>query len=204
VRRSAELDHPSVVSLVQGLVRIPSRGGIDSYGPILELILGWLSDRGLAARLLKDTSDQHVGVACDVTGGGPGPRYVLDACADTAPFEDLEAWRHEPTSGIIEDGWLYGLGAADSKAGVAIFAHLAARLQSMADTLHGDVTMLFDVDEHSGGFGGVRTYFADEKAARQVAGVMIGYPGTDQLVVGGRGFLRARITCRAHSGHTGI
>jgi len=32
---------------------------------------------------------------------------------------------------------------------------------------------------------------------------MIGYPGTDELVIGGRGFLRAEITTRGEAGHTG-
>jgi succinyl-diaminopimelate desuccinylase len=184
-------------------VSLPSRGGIDDYTPVLALLAGWFASRGLASRQLTDPTGRPVGVVCDVEGGTPGPRYVLDACADTAPFGDVEAWRHAPTSGVIEDGWLYGRGAGDSKAAVAIFAHLAARLQRQAAQLRGSLTVLFDVDEHSGGFGGAKAYFGDDGNTRDVAGVMIGYPGTDHLVVGGRGFLRARITCRGRSWQTG-
>jgi succinyl-diaminopimelate desuccinylase len=32
---------------------------------------------------------------------------------------------------------------------------------------------------------------------------MIGYPGIDELVIGGRGFLRAQLTVRGTAGHTG-
>jgi succinyl-diaminopimelate desuccinylase len=60
--------------------------------------------------------------------------------------------------------------------------------------------VVFDADEHTGRFGGAKAYFGN---VHDVAGVMIGYPGPDELVVGGRGFLRARITVRGRAGHTG-
>jgi succinyl-diaminopimelate desuccinylase len=203
VRRAAAEDHPGVVTLIQDLVRVPSRGGIDDDEPVLDLIAGWLSARDLSARQLHDHAGRLVGIACDVTGARPGPHYVLDACADTAPFGDENAWRHPPTSATIEDGWLYGRGAADSKAAIAVFAHLAARLHTQTRHLHGTLTTLFDADEHTGNFGGAKAYFAEPVGSPQVAGVMIGYPGPDQVVAGGRGFLRARLTCHTRSGHTG-
>jgi succinyl-diaminopimelate desuccinylase len=202
--RCATEDYDSVVSLIQQLVRIPSRGGLDPYEPILDVIRTWLTDRGLTARLLiEKTTGRTVGVVCDVPGAHPGPRYVLDACADTAPFGDPAAWRHSPTSGVIEDGWLYGRGAADSKAAIAIFMHIAVRIHHQAARLRGILTLLFDVDEHTGRFGGAKTYFDSDNAPHDIAGVMIGYPGQDYLIVGGRGFLRARITVHGRAGHTG-
>ncbi|OLB76928.1 MAG: hypothetical protein AUI14_17525 [Actinobacteria bacterium 13_2_20CM_2_71_6] len=204
IRQWADEDHASVVALTQQLVQIPTRGGVDPYAPILDVMLTWFSDHDLAARPLHDnTTGQVVGVVCDVAGTDPGPRYVLDACIDTAPFGDLAAWRHPPTSGAIEDGWMFGRGTADSKAAVAIFAHIAARMRRQADRLQGTLTVLLDADEHTGGFGGAKTYFGGPGAPDDVAGVMIGYPGTDKIVVGGRGFLRARMTVRGESGHTG-
>ncbi|MGW2849739.1 peptidase dimerization domain-containing protein [Streptomyces sp. NPDC001274] len=62
--------------------------------------------------------------------------------------------------------------------------------------------MLLDVDEHTGGFGGAHAYLADPVAPRP-AGVMIGYPGMEDVVVGGRGLWRAEITVHAPSGHSG-
>ncbi|GGY08698.1 M20/M25/M40 family metallo-hydrolase [Streptomyces tanashiensis] len=62
--------------------------------------------------------------------------------------------------------------------------------------------MLLDVDEHTGNFGGARAYLADPHVARP-AGVIIGYPGMDEVVVGGRGLWRATIAVHAPSGHSG-
>src|SRR5215472_18701007 len=87
-REAALQDHGSVVTLAQELVRIPSRGGIDPDGPVLECMAAWLEDHGLGGRCLAGPGGSTVALACEVTGARPGSRYVLDACLDTAPFGD--------------------------------------------------------------------------------------------------------------------
>jgi succinyl-diaminopimelate desuccinylase len=196
----AHRDHWSVVDLARDLVRIPSRAGADPSGPVLDVMSGWLAGQGLAPRLLTGQGGEAVALVCEV-GGGPGPRYVLDACLDTAPFGDETAWTHPPLSGRIDQGWLHGRGSSDSKTGASIFAHIAARLAKT--DLAGTLTLLFDLDEHTGGFGGARAYFEGPDAPDQVAGVMIGYPGPDYLVTGGRGVLRAEISVHGVAGHSG-
>jgi succinyl-diaminopimelate desuccinylase len=198
VDRWAAEDHAGVVALTQQLVRISSRGGIDPYQPALDALRDWFTAHELPTRTLGTT--EPLGLVCDVHGAQAGPRYVLNACVDTAPFGDTTAWRHPPTSGMIEDGWLYGRGAADSKAAAAVFAHIAARLSRQRDRLHGTLTVLLDADEHTGRFGGARAFFS---GTNDVAGVMIGYPGYDHLVIGGRGFLRARVVVHGRARHTG-
>jgi succinyl-diaminopimelate desuccinylase len=203
VHAQAVEDHQSVTELIQRLVRVPSQGGVDPYDPILDLLAGWLSERDLSPRYLLDDGGAKVGLVCDVASARPGPRYVLDACVDTAPVGDERTWRHRPMSGVIEDGWLYGRGAADCKAGAAIFAHAAVRLHRQAAGLCGTLTLLYDADEHTGRFGGAKRYFAGPDRPGDVAGVMIGYPGLSKVVVGGRGFLRAMLTVRGQSAHSG-
>lgn len=204
IRSAAEEDHQSVISLVQELVQISTRGGIDSYDEIIEYVLRWLHHHDLSARQLVDKETSRViGLVCDMNGNYPGPRYVLNACLDTAPFGDVSAWRHSPTSGAIEDGWLFGRGAADSKAAIAIFMHIARCLRERMSHMRGVLTLLFDADEHTGGFGGAKQYFSDHEKLHDINGVMIGYPGIDELVIGGRGFRRAKITVRGEAGHIG-
>ena len=150
----------AVVQLTQALVRVPSRSGIDSYDPVLDHMAAWLADHGLTCHRLAgpDGADSRA----DMRGArrrGRVPRYVLDACLDTAPFGEEAAWTYPPASGEITDEWLHGRGSSDSKAGAAIFAHVAARLRDMAGASGGSVVLLFDVDEHTGGFGGAKAYF---------------------------------------------
>jgi succinyl-diaminopimelate desuccinylase len=203
VLAAAKEDHESVIELTRDLVTIPSRGGIDPYEPVLDQISHWLAQRGLPATVLKDATDATVGLTCEVGGSRPGPRWVLDACLDTASFGDEHAWTYPPTSAVIDDGWLYGRGSADSKSGAAVFSHIAARLAAATDQLYGTLVLLFDVDEHTGGFGGARRYFEGPGAPTDVAGVMIGYPGLDKLVVGGRGVHRAQLHVHGIASHSG-
>jgi succinyl-diaminopimelate desuccinylase len=201
--RAAREDRESVVELTRQLVRLPSRAGIDPYGPVLQSMSAWLTGHGLNPRQLTAADGETVAMVCEITGGRPGPSYVLDACLDTAPFGNETAWTYPPTSGAIHAGWLHGRGACDSKAGAAIFAHVAARLLPGSDQLAGSLVLLFDVDEHSGHFGGARAYFEGPAAPDRVDGVMIGYPGPDYVVTGGRGVLRARLYVHGVASHSG-
>lgn len=201
--RAAREDRDSVVELTRQLVRVPSRAGIDPYGPVLECMSAWLDGHGLRPWQLPAAGGQTVAMVCQITGGRPGPRYVLNACLDTAPFGDEAAWTYTPTSGEIDGGWLHGRGACDSKAGAAIFANAAARLAPVRDQLAGSLVVLSDVDEHTGQFGGARAYFEGADARDSVDGVMIGYPGPDHVVTGGRGVLRARLHVHGVASHSG-
>ena len=189
-----------IVELAQQLIRRPSRGGIDDYAPVLSVLESWLTTRELPHRRLYDDAGTCTGLLMEVSGDLPGPWWTLDACVDTAPYGDEGAWSFPPDSGDVVDGWLRGRGAADSKLAAAMFCAIAAELHGR--TFRGGLAVLLDVDEHTGGFGGARAYLADPAAVRP-AGVMIGYPGPDEVVVGGRGFWRATITVHAQAGHSG-
>ncbi|GAA1034329.1 MULTISPECIES: M20 family metallopeptidase [Amycolatopsis] len=203
VQAAAREDFESVVALTRELVAIPSRGGIDPYDPALNRLSAWLRERGLPVSVLTDKTGAVVGLVCEIAGAHPGPRWVLDACLDTAGFGDENAWTHPPTSAVVQDGWLHGRGSADSKSGAAIFSHIAARVAAVTEHLHGTLVLLIDVDEHTGGFGGAKRYFEGPDAPDDVAGVMIGYPGMDKLVVGGRGVHRARLHVHGLASHSG-
>lgn len=192
----------SVVDLAQELIRRPSRGGIDDYAPVLAVLESWLTERSLPHRRLHDEHGQLVGLLVEIAGDRPGRWWALDACVDTAPFGDESAWSFPPTIGDVAGQWLRGRGAADSKLAASAFCHIAADLHRNASRLKGGLAVLLDVDEHTGGFGGARAYLADPSAERP-AGVMIGYPGLDEVVVGGRGLWRAVIAVHAPAGHSG-
>ncbi|MFV2199150.1 M20 family metallopeptidase, partial [Nocardiopsis sp. LOL_012] len=201
--RRARHDLDSVLALTRDLVRIPTRGGIDPYGPAVDHLHEWMAAQGLRPRVLRDGTGAALALTATVRGARPGPTWVLDACLDTAPFGDEAAWRHPPTSGAVEDGWLWGRGAADSKAAVSVFCHLAAHLRADASSLRGDLVVLFDLDEHTGGFGGAKRFFDAADTPADIGGVMIGYPGMDKLVVGGRGVYRVRLRVHGVASHSG-
>jgi succinyl-diaminopimelate desuccinylase len=192
----------AVVDLASELIRCPSRAGLDDHRPVLAVLEDWLTGRGLPCRRLHDGARRPVALLVEIAGGRPGPWWALDACVDTAPYGDESAWSFPPAAGDVVDGRLRGRGAADSKLAAALFCHIAAELHGRAGRLRGGLAVLLDADEHTGGFGGARAYLADPDAVRP-AGVLIGYPGLDEVVVGGRGLWRARIAVHGTSGHSG-
>lgn len=189
-----------IAALTQALVRLPSQGGIDPATPILHFMADRLHGLGLAPALLADERGEPVALTAEVAGGRPGPAWVLDACIDTAPVTDRAVWTVDPFAGVVRDGWLYGRGAADCKVAVASFAHLAAALARDAGQLAGRLILLYDADEHTGRFGGIRRFLAERP---DIAGVMVGYPENDAVNIGARGFWRARVEVHGRAQHSG-
>jgi succinyl-diaminopimelate desuccinylase len=176
-------------------VATPSCGGIDPPGDVLRIAHDWLQANRLRPRLLG-----NLAVLVEIEGANAGPMLCLDACIDTAPAGDPAMWRASPFAGTVHDGRLWGRGAADSKAGVAILAHVARHFHEQPPAC-GKVQVLFDADEHTGRFGGVRAYL--DATERLPDGVSLGYPGNDCVVVGSRGFLRSKVVFGGKAAHSG-
>jgi len=192
----------SMAELLGTLVAHPSRAGVDAPEPVLRVIADWLHAHAIPHAWLRDAAGRPLGLWGEIAGARPGPAYLLDATADTAPFGDPQAWRHPPDRATIEDGWMYGRGAADSKAGIAVFCHVLAELLPQMPRLAGTLCFVFDAEEHSGSFAGIRRYM-DVRGGAPLAGAMIGYPGNDRLITGARGCLRARLAIHGMGAHSG-
>jgi succinyl-diaminopimelate desuccinylase len=80
---------------------------------------------------------------------GLGPTIALNAHGDVVP--PGEGWTHDPYGGEIEDGKLYGRGAAVSKSDFASFTFAVRALESLQAPLKGGVELHFTYDEEFGG-----------------------------------------------------
>lgn len=191
----------SILSLLQELVRTPSRAGVDSFAPIFGVLTDWFTRQCVPFQLLEDQAKGVVALVCKIRGRRPGAsQIVLNATVDTVGFGDRNAWALEPTSAAIDKGWLHGRGSADSKAAVAIFSHLASAFRDRE--LDDSVSFVFDAYEHTGEFSGIRAFLADQHDP--IAGVMIGYPGLRNIGAGARGFWRATINVSGIAAHSGF
>jgi succinyl-diaminopimelate desuccinylase len=191
----------SIISLASDLVRLPSRAGIDSPEPVLRHAHQWLAGQGLEPELLKNEGGEIVGLYGRVRAAAPGPVLCLDACIDTAPFGDEALWSRPPASGLVADSRLWGRGASDSKMGVAILSHVVRDLVQGGAIERGGIDLLFDADEHTGRFGGVRAYLA--AIHRPPDGALLGYPDNAELIRGSRGFHRVRLVVAGRAAHSG-
>ncbi len=190
----------AILDLTRTLVAVPSQAGIDSSGPILIAIARFLDANGLKPRMLSDADGSPVALITEVIGAGDGPTICLNACGDTAPAGDPATWSSPPFEPTEREGWLFGRGAADSKVAIATFCHLAVSLAGERDQLAGRLLLLFDCDEHTGGFGGVKALL---RSKPDLAGVMIGYPNDSAINIGARGFYRSQVVVHGRAEHSG-
>lgn len=192
----------SLLELTRNLVRLPSSSEVHSPEPVLEAIGTFLAEAQIHYEIVRGSRGEPLAGRASIACGKPGNAYLLNAPADTAAVGDPGAWRHAPFAAQEEDGWLYGRGSADSKGGIAVFCHVAREIRQRAQSLRGSLILVFDADEHSGAFSGIRRAVED-LPAHSVAGAFIGYPGQDRVIVGCRGFFRTSVRVHGVSAHSG-
>lgn len=193
----------SMVEYLRQLIAIPSPTGSDDASAIVQAVGAWLDENSVCHQLLG-SRDKPKAIVINPPSGPGDEVLLLNACLDTAPVGDRAQWQYPPFGAVEHEGWLYGRGSADSKAAVAVFSDIARTTPLTArPSLDGRlrrVTIVFDNDEHSGRFGGIKAYTAKFGFPAFCA---IGYPGPGHIVVGSRGFYRTVLTLRGALGHSG-
>ncbi|TVP50077.1 MAG: ArgE/DapE family deacylase [Halomonas sp.] len=91
---------------------------------------------------------------------GPGPTIALNAHGDVVPPGG--GWSKDPYGGVVEDGWLYGRGAAVSKSDFVTYAYALKALIETRALAAGCVELHFTYDEESGGFTGPAWLLSEE------------------------------------------
>lgn len=86
-------------------------------------------------------------------GKAAGPAFILNAHIDTAPVENSASWAHPPFSGHIDNGRLYGRGALDDKAGVAMMFMLAEAFLRADVSLPGRLILESVIEDEDTGNG---------------------------------------------------
>jgi acetylornithine deacetylase/succinyl-diaminopimelate desuccinylase-like protein len=163
---------PSARADLEDLVRIPSVSADPAAAPQLDR-----SARAVAA-LLSSAGLPEVEILT-VPGGQPAvlarrpappgaPTVLLYAHHDVQPTGPAAAWDTDPFQPAERGGRLYGRGAADDKAGIAV--HLAA-LRAYGDLLPVGVTVLVEGEEEIG--SPTLEPFLDAYASRLGADVVV-------------------------------
>jgi acetylornithine deacetylase len=132
-------------------------------------------------------------------GAGGGKSIILNGHIDVVPVGDESNWRHDPFSGVIECGKLYGRGATDMKGGKVALLMAIESLIANGIKLKGDVIFQSVIEEESGGAGTLaavlRGYNAD--------GAIIPEPTNMKLFPKQQGSMWFRITVKGRAAHGG-
>lgn len=132
-------------------------------------------------------------------GSGGGKSIILNGHIDVVPVGDEKNWKHDPFSGAIECGKLYGRGATDMKGGNVALLMAIESLIANGIKLKGDVIFQSVIEEESGGAGTLaavlRGYQAD--------GAIIPEPTNMKIFPKQQGSMWFRITVKGRAAHGG-
>lgn len=153
------IDLDSVISDTQQLIAIDSTNPGALEGACADWVEARLSELGLTVTR-HPVAPGRDNLSVIVPGADRGaPRFVLVSHMDTVPVG--EGWTRPPFGGVIEDGLLYGRGACDMKAGLALSIGLVDALVRTGTTPPSDVVAFFTVDEEAPEMLGAHQLVAD-------------------------------------------
>jgi acetylornithine deacetylase/succinyl-diaminopimelate desuccinylase-like protein len=140
------------VAVLQRLVRMNTVNPPGNERPAQEYLAGLLEQAGLEVSLLGPDPERPNLVA-RLRGRGPGPTLGLLSHVDTV-VADPAGWRHDPWSGALDEGCVWGRGALDMKSQTAAEAVAACSLAREGwRPEHGDLLVISVSDEEVDGTG---------------------------------------------------
>ncbi len=188
------------VALTAELIRCPSvtpaEGGAIA---LLEALLGGTGfvtnrvDRGGIANLFARWGDA-------------APVFGFNGHTDVVPPGDLQAWKHDPFEGVIENGAIHGRGAADMKSGVAAFVAAAIDFVTLSPP-DGSLILTITGDEEGDGVDGTLALLDwMAETGQRMDHCLVGEPTCPSVMgemvkIGRRGSLTAHFTAYGAQGH---
>jgi acetylornithine deacetylase/succinyl-diaminopimelate desuccinylase-like protein len=147
-----------------------------------------------------------------IKGKGNGRPLLLMAHSDVVSVEE-DKWTHPPFAAHMEDGWVWGRGAVDTKNLVASELMIMLLIKRLGLTLDRDLIMCIFADEEAGGRHGAdwmwenhRDLIDAEVAINEGGGHATDIAGQRFYMCqsGEKGGARFRIIARADPGHASV
>ncbi len=139
--------------------------------------------------------------------GDSGPLFCFAGHTDVVPSGPEENWKHHPFGAVIEDGMLYGRGAADMKGSVAAFVTAVERFVANHPQHNGSIALLITSDEEGAAVDGtVKVIETLEARNEKIDWCLVGEPTCserlgDVVKNGRRGSLNGRLRVNGVQGH---
>ncbi|MBJ6124594.1 succinyl-diaminopimelate desuccinylase [Microvirga splendida] len=197
---------PSPLFLAQSLLRCPSV--TPEEGGALAFIEGVLKDAGFEVHRPVFSEPGTPDVENLYARYGSGEPYLLFAGhTDVVPPGDASRWTHDPFSGEIHGGELYGRGAVDMKGGIACMMASALDFIRSNPAFNGSIGFLITGDEEGPAVNGTVKLLEWAKArGERFNHCILGEPTNpnqlgDMIKIGRRGSLTGRIVVEGKQGH---
>jgi acetylornithine deacetylase/succinyl-diaminopimelate desuccinylase-like protein len=198
--------------VLQRLVRFNTVNPPGNERPAIEYLAGYLEQAGFETELLA-ADEQRPNLVADLHGSEDGPTLCYLGHVDTV-LADPSEWTHDPWSGAVADGFLWGRGALDMKSQVAAEATASATLARGGwRPAKGHLKLVFVADEETGGELGAQwltTTHADrvrcEMLLNEGGGHAFEWEGRRRYGVccGEKGIFRFAVNAHGTAGHASL
>jgi acetylornithine deacetylase/succinyl-diaminopimelate desuccinylase-like protein len=175
----------STTELLQELIRFDTTNPPGNEGPCIEFLRAHLEDAGCETQLYEKEPGRP-NLVSRITGGD-APPLLLQGHVDVVTTTG-QSWTHPPFAGRLEDGYLWGRGALDMKAGVAMLVNAFVRAKREGTQLPGDLVLVVLSDEEAGGDLGARFLVEEHPELFEGMRYALGEFGGFTLQVGGKRF----------------
>ena len=187
-------DPQALAQLCSKLVKINSINPPGNETRLAEYCARYLEDLALEVSVINHGQNRS-SLLARLPGKGNKPGVLFSAHLDTVP-PGLTAWEHDPLSGLIADGNVYGRGAADMKGGMAVILYTVSALKA---GLEGDIYIALTAGEETDSLGA--KVVADRLADVPLQGIIIPEPTHNQVVIAEKGALWLELTTFGKTAH---
>jgi len=154
IARTIEKLLPSYTDFLSQLVKIKSEYGFEKEAQ--QLVRQKMETIGLQPSMFYSRDDvEAVNLVATISGTNKYYKksLILNAHCDVTPVDDISRWTRHPYSGEIINNILYGRGAQDDKAGVAIILLIAEVITTLNLNLGGDLLIQSVIEDETTGNG---------------------------------------------------
>lgn len=181
------------IDLLSKLISINSVSGKETE--IAKFVFDWLTNKSLNPVI----QDNNV-IVC-IKGKNSSKAIVFNSHVDTVSPGDVNHWTHDPFNPLLVENKLYGLGASDTKGGVATLLLLAEFFSKNKPPM--DVWFSFPVREELDGLGTkmFTDWFVKNTNYKKVAAVICEPTSLATMEIGHKGNAFLKVVIKGQTGH---
>lgn len=195
------LNEAELIKLCSDLIKIDSQNPLGNTEKITEYIREYLSRYGIESTTFE-ASQGRIGLIASI-GSKTGPELILCGHADTVPIGNPEHWSTNPLSGDVVDGYIYGRGASDMKAGLGGLIYTLVHIKHLNIELPGKLTLVVIPDEETGSKHGAQ-YLLDNEIIKGSAALIAEPTGRKHPGIGQKGSAGFKLKVNGIPAHSAL
>ena len=166
---------------------------------VVEYLRHWMSRELGREPVVEEVEPRRENLVLTLDFGRPGPTLLLEGHTDVVSEGERSRWSVDPFGGELKEGRIYGRGACDMKAGLAVNLVAAKALMAGGSGFPGRLRLCFVCDEE-GMMIGIKD-FIRRGHADGVDAALLPEPEENQLCLSMKGALRAIVRVKGRMAH---